>query len=129
MMQRTKHLRDGLRNSCLVHGDFNPSNILVRDGRIAAILDWEFAHAGTRWMDVGNLLRHCPLGLRQHVRAGLISGGASVPPDWQARAELVDLSSALEFLTGDRSDAFKGRCVERVRGTFARYGSHRPGQE
>ena len=31
----------------LVHGDFNPSNILVRDGRVAAVLDWEFALSAT----------------------------------------------------------------------------------
>lgn len=115
MMERTRHLRDGLSDPRLVHGDFNASNILVRGGRIAAILDWEFAHAGTRWMDVGNLLRETPPDLREHVRAGMEGAGASLPDDWQVRAELVDLSSALEFLTSDRSDAFKRRCIERVR--------------
>lgn len=27
----------------LTHGDFRPANIMVRDGRVAAILDWEMA--------------------------------------------------------------------------------------
>ncbi len=31
---------------CLVHSDFNGTNILVRDGRITGVLDWEFAFAG-----------------------------------------------------------------------------------
>ncbi len=122
LMERTAHLRDGLREPRLVHGDFNASNILVRDEAIAAILDWEFAHAGTRWMDVGNLLRHVPVALREHVRAGMEAAGASVPDDWQARAELVDLSSALEFLTSGRSEAFKRECVARVRTTVERFG-------
>ena len=120
LMARTRHLQDGLSDPRLVHGDFNASNILVRDGRIAAVLDWEFAHAGTRWMDVGNLLRHTPPELRKHVRAGMESGGASLPDDWATRAELVDLSSALEFLTSARSDAFKRECVTRVRRVVAR---------
>ncbi len=115
LMAGTRHLRDGLSDPRLVHGDFNAANILVRDGCIAAILDWEFAHAGTRWMDVGNLLRNVPAHLHVHVRAGLKAGGASIPDDWRVRAELVDLSSALEFLTTGRSDAFKRECVERVR--------------
>ncbi|KAL8819160.1 MAG: hypothetical protein Q9191_007794 [Dirinaria sp. TL-2023a] len=29
----------------LVHGDFHGRNIMMKDGRIAAILDWEFAGA------------------------------------------------------------------------------------
>jgi aminoglycoside phosphotransferase (APT) family kinase protein len=88
---------------------------------MTAILDWEFAHAGTRWMDIGNLLRHVPVALRDHVRAGMEDGGASVPDDWEARAELVDLTSALEFLTSRRSEAFKRECVARVRRTVSRY--------
>ena len=123
LMARTEHLRGGLSDPRLVHGDFNASNILVSDGRIAAVLDWEFAHAGTRWMDIGNLLRDCPPDLQAHVREGLEAGGAVVPEDWQMRAELVDLSSALEFLTSGRSDAFKRQCVARVRRTVQRSGN------
>ncbi len=37
----------------LVHGDFRPANILVDDGRISALLDWEMAHLGDCAEDVG----------------------------------------------------------------------------
>lgn len=52
-------LLDSLRRSCLVHGDLNPKNVLVDPGDLAptGVLDWEFAHAGHPWTDVGNLLR------------------------------------------------------------------------
>ncbi|MGI8701017.1 MAG: phosphotransferase family protein [Nocardioidaceae bacterium] len=43
----------------LVHSDVNPKNILV-DGataQIVALLDWEFAHAGSPYTDLGNLCR------------------------------------------------------------------------
>ena len=107
----------------LVHGDFNPTNILVdRDQRVVTgILDWEFAHAGSPYMDIGNLLRHSDSQYHSEIEAGLVAGGMNVPPDWRRRAELVDLSSHLEFLTTQRSDAFKQRCAEWICDFVARY--------
>jgi aminoglycoside phosphotransferase (APT) family kinase protein len=106
---------------CLVHGDFNPTNILIHEGRVSGILDWEFAHAGNPYMDIGNLLRHTEPRYHSEIEAGLRSGGMDVPPDWRRRAELVDVSSHLEFLTTQRSDAFKQRCAEWIRAFAARY--------
>lgn len=50
---------DGAGRACLVHGDLNPRNLLVDPGTLAvtAVLDWEYAHAGHPWTDLGNLLR------------------------------------------------------------------------
>src|SRR5207245_5037921 len=36
----------------LLHGDFWPGNIIWRDGRIAAVIDWEEAELGDRLSDV-----------------------------------------------------------------------------
>jgi aminoglycoside phosphotransferase (APT) family kinase protein len=36
-----------------VHGDFRPSNLVVRDGRVAAVLDWEMAGWGDPARDLG----------------------------------------------------------------------------
>jgi aminoglycoside phosphotransferase (APT) family kinase protein len=43
----------------LVHSDLNPKNVLVdpATGAVRALVDWEFAHAGSRYTDVGNLTR------------------------------------------------------------------------
>ena len=43
----------------LVHSDLNPKNVLVDPGtlEVTAVLDWEFAHAGSPYADLGNLLR------------------------------------------------------------------------
>ncbi|MGA9344998.1 MAG: phosphotransferase [Nocardioidaceae bacterium] len=43
----------------LVHSDFNAKNILVdpESGEVSALLDWEFAHAGSPYADYGNLTR------------------------------------------------------------------------
>lgn len=34
------------RTNDIVHGDFHPGNVLVRDGQIAAVIDWESAQPG-----------------------------------------------------------------------------------
>lgn len=50
-------LRDNLPDPpprlVLVHGDFRPANLLVDDGRVTALLDWEFAHVGDPAEDLG----------------------------------------------------------------------------
>ncbi|HEY3559502.1 MAG TPA: phosphotransferase [Kribbella sp.] len=52
-------LADGVDRFCLVHSDFNPKNLLVDpdSARITGLIDWEFAHAGSPYADLGNLLR------------------------------------------------------------------------
>jgi aminoglycoside phosphotransferase (APT) family kinase protein len=57
--EHAQDLLDTDRRHCLVHGDLNPKNVLVDPDTLAvtALLDWEFAHAGLPWSDLGNLLR------------------------------------------------------------------------
>lgn len=113
--RETPRLEEIGAESCLVHGDFNPTNILIHNGRLSGILDWEFAHANTPYMDIGNLLRNTAPAYHDAIARGLESGGMHLPDDWQARAELIDLGSHLEFLTSRRSDDFKRLCVARVK--------------
>ena len=50
---------DTVGRTCLVHSDLNPKNLLVDpDTReLTGVLDWEFAHSGHPFTDLGNLLR------------------------------------------------------------------------
>lgn len=50
---------DTVTRHCLVHSDFNPKNLLVDPETLAitGLVDWEFAHAGNPFTDLGNLLR------------------------------------------------------------------------
>jgi aminoglycoside phosphotransferase (APT) family kinase protein len=100
--------------SNLVHGDFNPSNIMIENGKVSAVLDWEFALSGNTYMDIGNLLRHTEAPFHEDIKAGLIDGGIELPADWLYKARLVDLSSQLEFLNTTRSDKFKRSCVDKI---------------
>jgi aminoglycoside phosphotransferase (APT) family kinase protein len=50
---------DGRRRPALTHGDFNAKNLLVDPDtwELTGLLDWEFAHAGSSYADIGNLTR------------------------------------------------------------------------
>jgi aminoglycoside phosphotransferase (APT) family kinase protein len=52
-------LLDGVGRTCLVHSDLNPKNLLVDTDTltVTGVLDWEFAHSGSPFTDLGNLLR------------------------------------------------------------------------
>lgn len=52
-------LLDTVDRVCLVHSDLNPKNLLLDPASltVTAVLDWEFAHAGHPYTDLGNLLR------------------------------------------------------------------------
>ncbi|GAB2640428.1 phosphotransferase family protein [Kribbella swartbergensis] len=54
-------LAEGVDRVCLAHSDFNPKNLLVdpATARITGLIDWEFAHAGSPYTDLGNLFRFC----------------------------------------------------------------------
>ena len=48
-----EHLPEPPARATLVHGDYRPANVLVAEGRLSAVLDWEFAHTGDPAEDIG----------------------------------------------------------------------------
>lgn len=57
--ERAQSLLDEVTRTCLVHSDVNPKNLLVDPAtlRVTGLLDWEFAHSGHPFTDLGNVLR------------------------------------------------------------------------
>lgn len=54
---------DAVDGVCLVHSDANPKNLLLDPARpagerLTGLVDWEYAHAGLPFTDLGNLVRH-----------------------------------------------------------------------
>jgi len=104
----------------LVHSDFKGFNILVRQegGRwhVSAVLDWEFAFAGSPLFDIGNMLRydrlHSPEFEAQFIR-GYQEQGGHLPIAWKKTTKLVDLLSLCEFLNAPNP---RGSLVEEVIG-------------
>jgi aminoglycoside phosphotransferase (APT) family kinase protein len=75
----------------LVHGDFKPGNMLLYEGRIVGLLDWETAHIGDPIEDLGwitNPLRH-----REH----------QIPGIWES-AQIVDRYQELTGWTVDAEE-------------------------
>lgn len=68
------------------HGDVWPANVVFRDGRPVALIDWEFAQPGTRLEDLASLARHwVPLIGEDRARAD----GWPVPLDRGRRLRLL----------------------------------------
>jgi aminoglycoside phosphotransferase (APT) family kinase protein len=90
----------------LLHSDFNPKNILVRDSAVVAVLDWEFAFAGTPLFDIGNMLRFSdgyPPAYVDGFVAGFRAGGGHLPARWREITEALDLFALADFLARPES--------------------------
>jgi aminoglycoside phosphotransferase (APT) family kinase protein len=101
----------------LVHADFNPKNILVRDSSVAAVLDWEFAFSSTPLFDVGNMLRFAeryPHGYLEGFRAGFVAGGGVLPAGWERISAGLDMFSLVDFLTRPPDHPYFQRARKRL---------------
>ena len=93
-------LLDTVARTCLVHGDLNPKNLLVDPATLAltGVVDWEFAHAGHPFTDLGNLLR---LDRRPEFEGAVLAAYAErrgVPPaDALALARAADLWALVDL--------------------------------
>jgi aminoglycoside phosphotransferase (APT) family kinase protein len=113
-MIREQRSRLAVQDTTLQHSDYKPWNLLVRDGKIAAVLDWEFAFAGPRLNDLANFLRYCerqPRAYRVEFERGYLAGGGTLPDDWFRLARLTDLMSLCEFLSRPDADPAIARDV------------------
>jgi len=114
------------REACLVHGDFNKRNLLLRctSGRwtVDVVLDWEFAVSSTPLADIGIFLRYeravRPVA-EPHFSASYARAGGQLPDDWRRLARLVDLVALCESLSHDElPDPVVTELVELVRATI-----------
>ncbi len=88
----------------LSHGDFDPSNIKVLkvngSWQISGVLDWEFAFAGTYFLDIGQMLRYShklPLSYENAFIDGIRQEGLELLPSWKRCAKLMDLLCLLQL--------------------------------
>jgi aminoglycoside phosphotransferase (APT) family kinase protein len=94
---------------CAIHGDFHPGNVLVRDGRIAGVVDWQYARldwpalelAGIAWdLAWDGTSPTIDVGLRDDViREYVDAGGPGEPAFVVPLMRLESLAAALFSLT------------------------------
>ena len=71
------HHRPAPLPAVFCHGDFRTGNFLVRDGALAAVLDWEFAQWGDPDEDIGWLCSRCwRFGVEAREAGGITSRAA-----------------------------------------------------
>ena len=137
---RAAHAEDLLtttRRRCLVHGDLGPSNVLVDPGtlEVTALLDWELAHVGSAWTDLGQLLRgreddgawtRAVLTAYADLapRPGRGRGGPAGHAELLALARAADLCSLVDLAT--RAEPVPG--VEQARELLAREAGRQAGE-
>lgn len=109
-VERSWHLVDETYNGpTLVHCDFNPKNILVTflpAPRVTAVLDWEFSMAAHPLIDLGNFFRFEKEDYPTDARAAFIKGyqreGGLLPNGWENAAQLLDITSMVDFLNREK---------------------------
>ena len=96
----------------LIHCDYNLKNILIRQTgsvwKVAGVLDWEFAMAGSPLVDIGNFLRfedELPPGFSGAFIKGYLSSSIGLPDNWREVARLVDLAAMVNFLDSQEETA------------------------
>ncbi|KJV88086.1 GNAT family N-acetyltransferase [Orientia tsutsugamushi] len=103
----------------LVHGDFDPANILVDkiNGSwvVTCILDWEFAFSRSCLWNVANMLRYAhkmPPEFQNSFIDALQRNGIKLPPDWHTTIHLLNLSSLLDLLKRSDPKDHPHRCAD-----------------
>lgn len=103
----------------LVHGDFDPANLLVDqiDGqwKISGVLDWEFAFSASPLQDVALMLRyahHMPPIYEIAFLTGLKKGGVPLPEDWRLRIDLLNILNLLSCLVRCLPDQRPNQCAD-----------------
>jgi len=129
LADRAQSLLDGTDRCCLVHSDFNPKNLLVDPDtlEVTGLVDWEFAHAGSPWADLGNLLRfdrHEPLekavlasyaAFMPGSTPGSTSGSTSGAPDDRLdRARAADLFALVELASRREQNPVAARAHDQL---------------
>lgn len=85
------------RQLALVHGDFRTGNYLVADRRLAAILDWEFAHWGDPREDLAWFTARCWRFGNDPLEAGGIAPRAAFLDAYNAAASRSVTAAELAY--------------------------------
>ena len=119
LLDRLKIISTEANEHHLVHGDFDPANILVSNStgtwHISGILDFEFSFSGSVLWDVANMLRYAhrmPPQFQNAFIAGLEQEGLSLPKNWQIKVSLLNITSLLDCLTRSNPQVQPNQCAD-----------------
>jgi aminoglycoside phosphotransferase (APT) family kinase protein len=90
----------------LVHGDFQGTNILIKDDKLSGILDWEFVMAGHPLADIGQFFRY-----EEYFNENLIKvfeneynkhSSYKLIDEWYKVSKLRDLANVIQLLNANK---------------------------
>ena len=111
-------LLDTVGRRVLVHSDFNAKNLLVDPNtlEVTGVLDWEFAHAGHPFTDLGNLLRFERDEVFTHaVLAAYTARRGGTPDEALALARAADLWALVDLAPRRRENPVAQRADRLLR--------------
>ncbi|WP_437720172.1 phosphotransferase family protein [Sorangium sp. So ce861] len=116
---RAGALRERASAPVLLHGDFKASNLHWLPSGELLVLDWEFAYAGPRLMDIGQLLRWGPGAEFVAAFAGAYRAQAPLADDFERWAAAFDLFNLVGLLDGvepssRRAVEIRGRILQTI---------------
>lgn len=86
----------------LVHGDFNPANILVGEGGcVTGVLDFEYAFSGSTLADIADMLREAhlmPPAYKEGFLMGLAAGGCCLPEKLDQSVCVINIVTLLDCI-------------------------------
>lgn len=119
VVDTAQDLLDTVDRQCLVHGDLNPKNLLVDPEtlQITGLVDWEHAHAGHPFTDLGNVLRFDRQPAYRDAVLGEYAAVRGTPPEEAlALARAADLPALIELATRPDSSPVAAAAWRRLRG-------------
>ena len=119
VLEQYGHLFPNENEKHLVHGDFDPANILVEKVKgtwvVSGILDWEFSFSGSVLWDAANMLRYAhkmPPEFESSFIGALKKSGIKLQHTWRTTIHLLNLSSLLDCLKRADFKNHPNRCAD-----------------
>jgi aminoglycoside phosphotransferase (APT) family kinase protein len=102
----------------LVHGDFRPTNVMIKDGALQGIIDWEGAMAGHPLADIGQFLRYAEQvnAVQEQVFIRSYQACAAQPllEPYRDIAKLRDLVNLLQMINIPATLPYKDKDLKRL---------------
>lgn len=94
-----RHLLANVDGPCMVHRDFRPGNLLVREGKLKGIIDWSSARSGFAEQDFCSLVHFKWTPNPEYMRA-FLDGYSSIRPvpNYKLTMPLLQLGRALAVI-------------------------------
>lgn len=94
------------RHFVFSHGDFRPANIMVKDGELIGIIDWEGALSAPAYFDIGQFIRYREQvpekAKKSFINAYNRNTRRPVGEDWEKLARTMDLVNIFCFLDNEQ---------------------------